>query len=141
MCIRDRVRASGCCRDDAEIADAERSLPWEGAAGWAALAGGPAFALGLLAALAEGVVLTTLVGALGPQLEMARKNQGKPNDLQTTGSLACISCSICAPFAFGMVTPWPFLVGIPTGLFLVLWPPKAALDDAQLETPSARSAP
>lgn len=124
---RVRVRASGCCRNDADIHDAERRDGVRKAAALAVLASGPLllfapYALSAMHALGQVALVGAGVGYLRADASREYKNAPvmSANNILYNAGYFLAALLVCGGF----------LAVTPVGLVLLAWPERSAVDPA-----------
>lgn len=135
------VRSDGCCRDDADLYDAEQNSSLRRVAALAIALMGPLPGVIALVFLQFAFVVTTVA----PELGIGRRSGEATEEFLRPDLQATITLAGCAYPLAGLCCA-SSCAGIPVGLGLLLWPDRSLVDEVdapqkKAEKPAAGKAP
>jgi len=135
---RVEVAQRGCCRDDAELEEAQQHTAVEQVAGLVVLLGGPVAVTAVVMASVVSAVVVVLLG-LGARVEPSLR--GDPDRLYPVPVAVGAGLGYLSAFWCGLpLIVMPLCCGSPVGALLLWWPRKAVVGDV-LEVPPPDKAP
>ncbi|MEW5853116.1 MAG: hypothetical protein AB2A00_30310 [Myxococcota bacterium] len=120
-----QVRSDGCCREDAEITDAENENGPQRASALLVLLSGPLSIASIFFTLS----IWGTAYALLPRLGIGVTDPGTPYDFTDPGYYPALLAYTWGFMGAFCSAGWPLLVGVPVGLALLFWPSPATVDE------------